>query len=120
MSWYVRLANLTGKVGSHNLSSCVLLTSLVKLHVKFLLSQMAHPRANGFFGASFPAGGIPHAYTLIARKFFDAVTASGHRDRIKLHEYRRDGWTFHGKGLWYSPPGEERPIATLIGELFAL
>ena len=120
MSWYVRLANLTGKVGSHDPSSCVLLTSLVKLHVKFLLSQMAHPRANGFFGASFPAGGIPHAYTLIARKFFDAVAASGHRERIKLHEYRRDGWTFHGKGLWYSPPGEERPIATLIGKLFAL
>ena len=78
---------------------------------------MAHPRANGFFGAKFPAGGIPHAYTLIARKFFDAVGASGHRDRIKLHEYRRDGWTFHGKGLWYSPPGKgERPIATMIGE----
>jgi len=34
---------------------------------------MAHPTANGFLGASFPAGGIPAAYTLIANKFFDLV-----------------------------------------------
>ena len=81
---------------------------------------MAHPRANGFYGANFPAGGIPHAYTLIARKFFDAVAASGQCDRIKLLEYLRDGWTFHGKGLWYSAAGDESPIATMIGELVNL
>ena len=34
---------------------------------------MAHPNANGFLGARFPAGGIPAAYTLIANKFFDLV-----------------------------------------------
>ena len=34
---------------------------------------MAHPTANGFLGSSFPAGGIPAAYTLIANKFFDLV-----------------------------------------------
>jgi len=30
---------------------------------------MAHPTANGFLGAKGPAGGIPHAYTLLAHRF---------------------------------------------------
>jgi CDP-diacylglycerol--glycerol-3-phosphate 3-phosphatidyltransferase len=77
---------------------------------------MAHPRANGFFGASLPAGGIPSAYTLIASKFFAAIGRSGQHDRIRLFEYLRDGWTFHGKGLWYAPPGEQAPLATMIGK----
>ena len=34
---------------------------------------MAHPEANGFLGAKFPAGGIPHAYTSIAKMFFNQV-----------------------------------------------
>ena len=34
---------------------------------------MAHPEANGFLGARFPAGGIPHAYTSIAKVFFNQV-----------------------------------------------
>ena len=34
---------------------------------------MAHPEANGFLGARFPAGGIPHAYTSIAKMFFNQV-----------------------------------------------
>ena len=77
---------------------------------------MAHPKANGFYGSRFPSGGIPPAYTLIANKFYSAVQRSGQEDRIRLFEYLRDGWTFHGKGLWYSPPGEKSlPVATMIG-----
>ena len=38
---------------------------------------MAHPTANGFLGSKFPAGGIPAAYTLIMRKFFDLVEKNG-------------------------------------------
>lgn len=37
------------------------------------------------------------------------------RERVRLWEYNREGWTFHGKGLWYYPPGETRPAVTLIG-----
>lgn len=76
---------------------------------------MAHPKANGFFGSKFPAGGIPPAYTLIANKFFNSVGRLGQHDRIKLFEYLRDGWTFHGKGLWFSPDSGGAPIATMVG-----
>lgn len=76
---------------------------------------MAHPKANGFYGASFPAGGIPDAYTLITRQFFDRIKARKDQNRLLLYEYLRDGWTFHGKGLWHYLPGESLPSLSLIG-----
>jgi CDP-diacylglycerol--glycerol-3-phosphate 3-phosphatidyltransferase len=76
---------------------------------------MAHPEANGFLGAAGPAGGIPAAYTAIARAFWERVEAAGVTARVSLHEYRRPGWTFHAKGLWYSPPGDPRPCLTTVG-----
>ena len=74
---------------------------------------MAHPEANGFLGAKFPAGGIPHAYTHIARQFLSRVSSCGAEDRIRMFEYRRPGWTFHGKGLWYCEAGA--PLLTMVG-----
>ena len=74
---------------------------------------MAHPEANGFLGAKFPAGGIPHAYTLMAKQFLERVSKASLEDRIKLHEFRKTSWTFHGKGLWYYENG--CPILTMVG-----
>ncbi|XP_053607980.1 CDP-diacylglycerol--glycerol-3-phosphate 3-phosphatidyltransferase, mitochondrial [Plodia interpunctella] len=76
---------------------------------------MAHPNANGFLGAAGPAGGIPHAYSLIARKFWQRILDSKQTDRIQLLEYERPGWTFHAKGLWYYPAGSGVPWGTLVG-----
>eukprot|EP00095_Tigriopus_kingsejongensis_P005869 maker-scaffold38_size502422-snap-gene-2.20 protein:Tk05869 transcript:maker-scaffold38_size502422-snap-gene-2.20-mRNA-1 annotation:"GI22216" len=76
---------------------------------------MAHPWANGFFGARFPAGGIPDAYTLITKQFFERIRNNNYLKRIQLFEYLRDGWTFHGKGLWHYLPGQNLPSLTMIG-----
>jgi len=76
---------------------------------------MAHPRANGFLGARGFAGGIPHAYTHIAKKFYNKIDKLGLHKRIRMHEYQREGWTFHAKGLWYYPPGEDLPTMTMVG-----
>ena len=33
-----------------------------------------------------------------------------------MHEYEREGWTFHAKGLWYYPPGGNGlPTMTMVG-----
>ena len=61
----------------------------------------AHPTANGFLGARFPAGGIPHAYSLILKQFFDSLIKKNQAHKIRLLEYIRPGWTFHAKGIWY-------------------
>ena len=50
---------------------------------------MAHPEANGFLGAKGPAGGIPHAYTAIARGFWNLLNDRGLHNRIKMVEWRR-------------------------------
>ncbi|RZC37941.1 CDP-diacylglycerol--glycerol-3-phosphate 3-phosphatidyltransferase, mitochondrial [Asbolus verrucosus] len=76
---------------------------------------MAHPKANGFLGAKGPAGGIPYAYSLIAKKFQQEFEKYRQADRIRLFEYLRDRWTYHGKGLWYYPHKSEHPCLTLIG-----
>jgi len=74
---------------------------------------MAHPEANGFLGAKFPAGGIPHAYTLIAKQFYERVLNEQLEERVNMFEFRKLGWTFHGKGMWYSELGS--PCLTLVG-----
>lgn len=76
---------------------------------------MAHPNANGFQGASGPAGGIPAAYSQIAKTFYQRLVKLAQEQRIKLFEYERTGWTYHAKGLWYYLPESFLPDLTLIG-----
>ncbi|KAI9234341.1 MAG: hypothetical protein BYD32DRAFT_423794 [Podila humilis] len=75
----------------------------------------ASPEANGFFNSAGISKYIPPAYTLIERKFFNKAKAVGNGDIISIEEYRRDGWTYHAKGLWVYPPGSDLPVMTTIG-----
>ncbi|XP_071444099.1 CDP-diacylglycerol--glycerol-3-phosphate 3-phosphatidyltransferase, mitochondrial [Hetaerina americana] len=95
-----------------NYSNAILQDSVANYHV-----LMAHPTANGFLNARGIAGSIPTAYTLLARTFFDKVLAAcGKSGRIGLWEYCRDGWTFHAKGLWFTPGNTSLlPSLTLVG-----
>jgi CDP-diacylglycerol---glycerol-3-phosphate 3-phosphatidyltransferase len=73
------------------------------------------PQANGFQGAKGPAGGIPAAYTLIAKKFYQRLVNDNQHNRVSLSEYERPGWTYHAKGLWYYLPHTKLPALTVIG-----
>lgn len=76
---------------------------------------MAHPNANGFKDSKGPSGGIPDAYSLIARKFYEQIKQYGHENRISLLEYEREKWTYHAKGLWYHHNRSDLPCMTIIG-----
>lgn len=76
---------------------------------------MAHPSANGFKGAKGPAGGIPDAYSLLAKKFYEQIKKHGQENRIALFEYERSSWTYHAKGLWFYPVDSSLPCLTVIG-----
>ncbi|XP_034830265.1 CDP-diacylglycerol--glycerol-3-phosphate 3-phosphatidyltransferase, mitochondrial [Maniola hyperantus] len=106
---YLRLAtgyfNLTENYAKILLKDCKASISLL----------MAHPNANGFMGAAGPAGGIPHAYSLIAQQFWQKVVDCNQSSRVQMLEYERKGWTFHAKGLWYYPPGSGVPWASVVG-----
>eukprot|EP01104_Vermistella_antarctica_P014136 TRINITY_DN4403_c0_g4_i1.p1 TRINITY_DN4403_c0_g4~~TRINITY_DN4403_c0_g4_i1.p1 ORF type:complete len:672 (-),score=126.31 TRINITY_DN4403_c0_g4_i1:196-2211(-) len=61
----------------------------------------ASPRANGFYGSKGASGAIPALYSRIEERFAKAATETLGL-RFGLHEYFREGWTFHSKGMWFS------------------
>ena len=55
-------------------------------------------------------------YTHFARQFLERVSEEEEEEgRVQYWEYARPMWTFHGKGVWLYPAGEEWPVATLVG-----
>jgi len=59
---------------------------------------------------------------ILARRFLQNVQKAGQKSRIKLEEWRHvprgsalDGWTYHAKGIWITPPHAAYPALTLIG-----
>ena len=81
----------------------------------------ASPWANGFYGSKGLSGMLPAAYSLLSRRFLDAIAKAGQSDRVKLKEWRHGtvnqpgGWTYHAKGLWITLPQEKDPSIAIIG-----
>jgi CDP-diacylglycerol--glycerol-3-phosphate 3-phosphatidyltransferase len=81
----------------------------------------ASPWANGFYGSKGVSGMLPAAYSLLSRRFLDAVSSKGLSSQITLKEWRRGtvdepgGWTYHAKGLWVTMPNETTPSISLVG-----
>ncbi|KAG7451400.1 uncharacterized protein BT62DRAFT_942307 [Guyanagaster necrorhizus] len=81
----------------------------------------ASPKANGFYGSKGISSRIPEGYTLLERRFIQAVDRAGRSWRkvtgtgIQLNEWEKEGWTYHAKGLWLSPTAGTDPILTLFG-----
>lgn len=81
----------------------------------------ASPWANGFYGSKGISGMLPAAYSLLGRRFLDAVSKAGLSEQISVKEWRKGtvntpgGWTYHAKGIWVTLPREENPSISLIG-----
>ncbi|KAE9547395.1 hypothetical protein FO519_009391 [Halicephalobus sp. NKZ332] len=63
--------------------------------MKFLF---AAPDANGFYNAEGFSGYIPSLYIDVSRNFLNQCQTF--KKNIKLYEFSRPKWTFHGKGIW--------------------
>uniref|UniRef100_A0A913HCJ9 CDP-diacylglycerol--glycerol-3-phosphate 3-phosphatidyltransferase n=1 Tax=Strongyloides stercoralis TaxID=6248 RepID=A0A913HCJ9_STRER len=68
----------------------------------------ASPRANGFFTARGLSSNVPSLYVYLCKEFFDKVN-----DNVKIYEYFKKDWTFHGKGIWYSDKSDQ--MMTIVG-----
>jgi CDP-diacylglycerol--glycerol-3-phosphate 3-phosphatidyltransferase len=81
----------------------------------------ASPWANGFYGSKGVSGMLPAAYSLLSRRFLDAISSKGLSSKISLKEWRRGtvnqpgGWTYHAKGLWITLPSQTAPSISLVG-----
>lgn len=61
------------------------------------------------------AGHVPAMYVHFAHQFLSRVAGVRAEERVSYREYSRDGWTFHGKGLWLYPSGQDLPALSLVG-----
>ena len=70
----------------------------------------ASPWANGFYGSAGISGMLPSAYTHLSLRFLERVSQAQKSGGIRLLEWRRgtvgqpNGWTYHAKGIWITPP----------------
>ncbi|EJT48977.1 CDP-diacylglycerol-glycerol-3-phosphate 3-phosphatidyltransferase [Trichosporon asahii var. asahii CBS 2479] len=83
----------------------------------------AAPESNGFYKSKGPSGLIPEGYTLLERRFWAEAERKGRASReqeggrhegIVLKEWKKQGWTYHAKGLWVSPE-HDAPFLSFIG-----
>lgn len=73
----------------------------------------AAPIANGFYNANGIKGALPMAYSLIEQDFYEKTRTRDYT--TVLREFNRTQWTFHGKGMWWSPTLESAPQMTIFG-----
>lgn len=80
----------------------------------------AAPEANGFFQSKGVSGWIPEAYTWFEFQFWKTLKRQGRllcqhgkeetQGGVELKEWKKDGWTYHAKGIWYTPPSSDSNI----------
>lgn len=77
----------------------------------------ASPEANGFYKSKGLSGRITEGYTLLEKRFYADLERAGRTDQVRIQEWKRDGWTYHAKGLWLSPQaeGNRDPFMSFIG-----
>lgn len=73
----------------------------------------AAPEANGFFQSRGVSGWIPEAYTWYEYQFWSSLKRSkrllgqdgrkAEQGGVEVREWKKQGWTYHSKGIWYSP-----------------
>ncbi|GAA5841699.1 hypothetical protein JCM11251_007059 [Rhodosporidiobolus azoricus] len=68
----------------------------------------ASPEANGFFNSRGVSRFIPPAYTYFAKRFYAEVVEEAKRRKngekhVHMREWKREGWTYHAKGIWLAP-----------------
>lgn len=76
---------------------------------------VAAPKANGFFFGKGLLPCIPMMYCLLLKQFYDLCEKMKPHGSLQISEWFVDGWTYHGKGMWWVKKGEAFPTVTNVG-----
>lgn len=76
---------------------------------------VAAPRANGFFFSKGLLPKIPVMYSQMLKEFFARSFPQRADGRLRVFDWYRPGWTYHGKGLWARKQGTDSPTVVNIG-----
>uniref|UniRef100_A0A0K0F1Y3 CDP-diacylglycerol--glycerol-3-phosphate 3-phosphatidyltransferase n=1 Tax=Strongyloides venezuelensis TaxID=75913 RepID=A0A0K0F1Y3_STRVS len=68
----------------------------------------ASPQANGFYTAKGLSSNIPSLYVHVSNEFYEK-----NGENVKIYEYLKPNWTFHGKGIWYNDKSDK--MLTIVG-----
>ncbi|SJX61199.1 related to PGS1-phosphatidylglycerophosphate synthase [Sporisorium reilianum f. sp. reilianum] len=84
----------------------------------------AAPEANGFFQSRGVSGWIPEAYTWYEYQFWRALRRSkrllkqdgrdAEQGGVEIREWKKNGWTYHAKGIWFYPSSAEAATPTMV------
>ena len=88
---------------------------IMKSDAKLIRVFTASPEANGFYTAKDFSKYVPTAYSAVELLFYNKINKLQLQDRITIHEWKVDGWTYHGKGVYVYFPNEELPSLVIIG-----
>merc|ERR1712093_807977 len=59
----------------------------------------AAPEANGFYQSAGFSRYLPPAYTYLERQFYEDVKRRSKESDVAVHEWKKQGWTYHAKGM---------------------
>jgi CDP-diacylglycerol--glycerol-3-phosphate 3-phosphatidyltransferase len=76
---------------------------------------VAAPKANGFFFGKGLLPCIPMMYCRLLKQFFDLGQKMRPQGSLHIAEWFVDGWTYHGKGMWWIKAGDTLPSVTNVG-----
>ncbi|KAJ2612817.1 CDP-diacylglycerol--glycerol-3-phosphate 3-phosphatidyltransferase [Coemansia sp. RSA 1365] len=123
MAEFIELADVFARQhhgGCHNLMASAYF-NFSEQYKKSVLSSpsrwellVASPQANGFYDAKGISQFIPDMYSIIEHGFLRDVLKHRRNNDVAVAEYERNGWTFHGKGVWCYL-NQRLPQMTMIG-----
>ena len=76
----------------------------------------ASESANGWHGAKGVAKDVPRLYSAVLYAFLQAMAAGGQQRCVEVREWRRDGWSYHVKGMWLSMGRRAEAQQPAVGE----
>lgn len=83
------------------------LINLIKYYIPDCEVYTSSPKANSFYKGGALKSYIPYMYRVYERNIL--------KKGLKVFEYQRPHWSFHGKGVWLYKKGDTTPSVTGIG-----
>ena len=74
------------------------------------------PKCKGFYKGGFVKKNIPNFYRVFENKILKINKKDEKlKNKIKIYEYFKDGWSYHSKGIWLYEKDKKYPSLTIIG-----
>lgn len=88
------------------------LISTISQNIPNIEIYTSSPKANSFYKGGKFKSYIPYMYRVYEHNILQHKPK---HSNIKIYEYIKSNWTFHGKGIWLYKRNEDTPSISIIG-----